>query len=92
MRISLNFLKTALESGSYHQSQLYPRVFYKKDSVIITQLDGCVVVSHKQDTIASVIDSLKNGPDGFVLTDEGYISNDIGVDLKNNSYGTFKLS
>ena len=46
-------LKTGLERMGYHQSQVDPCVFYIKDSVILTYVDDCVTVSHKQETIIS---------------------------------------
>ena len=42
--------------------------------------------------ITSLIDSLKNFPEGCVLTDEGVISNRLGVSIKNNPDGGFQLS
>ena len=39
-----------------------PCVFYRKYSVISTYSDYCVIVSHKQEIIISLIESLKNGP------------------------------
>ena len=65
---------------------------YRKDSVILTYIDDCVIVSHKQETITSLIESLNNGPENYVLTDEGDISNYLGVKIKKYSYGTLELS
>ena len=38
-----------------------------------------------------IIDSLNNGPDNYVLTDERDISNYIGVNIKKKIDGTFEL-
>ena len=51
-----------------------------------------MIVSHKKDTITSLIESLKNGPENYMLTDEGDISNYIEVNIKKSTYGTFELS
>ena len=67
-------------------------MFYIKDSVILTRVDDCVIVSHKQETVTSLIESLNNGPENYVLTDEGDISNYLGVEIDKSSDGTFKLS
>ena len=77
---------------SYHQSQVDPCVFYRKYSVFKNYVDDSVIVSHKKQTITSLIESLNNGPENYVLTDEGDISNYLGVDINKSSYGTFKLS
>ena len=69
-----DILKTGLESRSYHQCHVEPFVSYRKDSVILIYVDGCILVSHKQETIASLIESLNIGFENYVLTDEGDIS------------------
>ena len=51
VQIGLIFLKNGLERRGYHQSQVDPCVFYRKDSVILTYIHYCVIVSHKQETI-----------------------------------------
>ena len=75
-------IRTGLERRGYHQYQVNPCVFYRKDPVILTYSDYCVIVSHKQEKIKSLIESLKNGPGDYVLTYEGYISNYLGVNIK----------
>ena len=66
-------------------------MFYRKYLVILTYAYDCVIVSHKQETITSLIKSLKNDPENYVFTDEVDISNCIDVNVKKNSDGTFKL-
>ena len=54
----------------YHQQQVHPGLFYRKDSTILTYANDCRIVSYKQETITSLIESLNNGPEEYVLTDE----------------------
>ena len=75
----------------YHKFQVYPCVFCRKYSVILTYVNGCVIASHKQDMVTSLVESLKNGTEDYLLTDEVDISNYLGVNINKNSYGTFKL-
>ena len=63
--------------------------FCRKDSVVWTYVDDCVILSHKQDTITSLIESLNNSPEIYALTNEGDISNYIGVNINKNSDETF---
>ena len=84
-------LKNGLLIRGYHQYQVDPCIFYKKYSVNLTYVEGCVIVSYKQDTITSLIESLNNSPGNYVLTDEVDISNDIGGNIKKNSYGALEL-
>ena len=81
-------LKNGLKMRRYYQSQVDPNVFYRKESVILTYIDDCVIVPHKQETTTSLIESLTNGTEKDVLIYEGYISNYLGVNIKKNSYGT----
>ena len=39
-----DILKYGLERMSFHQYQAYRCIFYKKESVILTYVDGCVIV------------------------------------------------
>ena len=43
-------------------------------------------------TSTSLIEPLKNGPQNYVFTDEGDVSNYFGAEIKNNSDGTFEIS
>ena len=50
------------------------------------------MVSNKQKTITSLIKSLKNGFENYVLTDEVDKSNNLGVNIDTNSDVKFKFS
>ena len=79
--------KTSLERSFYRQSQVYLCLF-SENSFILTYVDECVIVSHKQETITSLIESLNIVAVKYLLTDEGDISNYLGVNIKKNSFGT----
>ena len=76
-----NLLKTGLERRGWHKSQVDPCVFYWKYSFILTYIDDCVIVSHKQETITLLTELLHNGPENYVFIDEGDISNYIGFKI-----------
>ena len=52
--------RTGLESRGCHQSQVDPCSIYRKYSVILAYVDDCVIVSHKEETITSLIESINN--------------------------------
>ena len=79
--------KTGLERSGCHQYQVDTCVFYIKDSVILTYVDYCVIVSHKEETITSLIESLNNVTENDVLTDERGILNYLGVNIKKIQMG-----
>ena len=58
---------------------------------MLTYIYYCIISSHKQETITSSIESLMNVLENCVMTDEGDISNYLGVNVKKTSDGTFKL-
>ena len=81
------YYKTGRKMMCCHQSQVDPCVFYWKDPYILTNIDDCVIFSHKQETIPSIIESLNNGPENYVLKDEGDLSNYLGVNIKKIQMG-----
>ena len=56
-----DILKIGIELRVDHQSQVYPCVFYRNDSVILTYVDDCVIFFNQQETITLLIKSLNNG-------------------------------
>ena len=40
----LGLIMTGLDRRGYHQYKLNPYVFYRKDSVILTYVDDCIIV------------------------------------------------
>ena len=80
------------ERRVYHQPQADPFVFYRKYWFILVYVDDCAKVSHKQETITQLFESLKNVPENYVLTNEGDISNYLGINTKINSDGKFELT
>ena len=65
--------KTGLERRGYHIYKIDPCLFHRKESFILTYVDDYIIVSHKQETITSLIELLKNAPSNYVLTYEGYL-------------------
>ena len=87
-----DILKTGLEQRGYHQSQVENCTFYRNYLVFSTCVDNCVIVFHEQETTTSLVNSFKNGTEEYMFTDEGDISIFLGVNIKNNLDGKFKLS
>ena len=65
-----DLLKHSLEKRFYHQSKVDPCVLYINYPVILTYVIHCLIVPYKQETITSLIESLKNVPGEYVLTNE----------------------
>ena len=82
-----DLLKNGIESRCNHQYQFEPCVLYRKYSYILTYVEIFFKVSHKKETITSLIESLKNGTENYCFTYEVYISNYPGVNTKKNQMG-----
>ena len=80
--------ETGLERSDYCQSQVYICVFSEKLTYFNLYVDDYVIVSHKQEAITSLIESLNNVTVKYFLIDKRDISNYLGVNIKKNSYGT----
>ena len=64
----------------------------QKNSVTSNYVDDYFIVSHKQEKITLLIESLINGPKKYVFTDEVYISNYLAVNIKKKPDGIFESS
>ena len=76
-----NMLKDALFVRGFMESLLDPYVFISKNMVILVYVDDCILITKESSTLDSFIDSLQNGPEKFVFTDEGKMSSYLGVDI-----------
>ena len=54
-------------------------------------VDDCIILGRNDERIKWLISSLSEGKENFDLTDEGNISNYLGVDFKRNPDGSFEL-
>jgi hypothetical protein len=80
---SLNWfekLKQGLIDHGFHQSAIGPCLYFKKGIIIITYVDGCIIVSNSMTDINTFVKSMKDGPGGYVLTDEGDINKFLGIE------------
>jgi hypothetical protein len=60
--------------------------------IIIAYVDDCIIVSDSMKDINTFIKSMKDGPKGYVLTDEGDINKFLGLELKEITKSKFELS
>ena len=64
-------------------------MYFTENPVILTYFDDCEIVPNKKEKLLSLIKSLNNDPEYYVLTYKVYLSTYIGVNIKENSDGTF---
>jgi hypothetical protein len=70
---SLNWfkkLKQGLIDSGFYPSAINPYLYFKKGMIITTYVDDCIIVSNSMKDINTFVKSMKDGPKGYVLTDE----------------------
>eukprot|EP00985_Skeletonema_marinoi_P020725 scaffold12380_cov197-Skeletonema_marinoi.AAC.1 len=66
-------LKKGLITRGLKPSEIDPCLYLKEGLAVLTYVDDCILVSSDQKAINELVDSLKNGEEKFLLTDEGDI-------------------
>jgi hypothetical protein len=92
---SLNWfekLKQGLIEHGFHPSAINPCLYFKKEMIIITYVDDCIIVSNSMKDINTFVKSMKDGPKEYVLTDEGDKNQFIGIEIKKITGNKFELS
>ncbi len=60
--------------------------------IIITYVDDCIIVSDSMKDINTFLKSMKDGPEEYVLTDEGDIKKFLGIEIKNYKEQTWIIT
>ena len=74
-------LKKGLEDRGFKESVADPCVFLRKDMIVLTYVDDCILLSPSKETIDNFILSLKDGPENFAFTDDGSLERYLGVEI-----------
>jgi hypothetical protein len=91
---SLNWfkkLKQGLIDCGFHPSAINPCLYLKKGMIIITYIDDCIIISNSIKDINTFVKSMKDGPKGYVLTDEVDINKFLGIEIKEITRNKFEL-
>ena len=60
--------------------------------IILTCVDDCIIVGPSMENINCFVDSMNNGDENFVLTDEGDINKFLGIEITQLDEKRFKIS
>jgi hypothetical protein len=85
-------LKSGLLVRGFTQSKIDPCLYFKKGMLIITYVDDCIIFSNFMVDINTFVESMKNGSEGFILTDEININKFLGIEIKQITKSEFELS
>ncbi len=92
---SLNWfekLRQGLIDHGFHPSEINPCLYFKMGMIIITYIDDCIIASNSMKDTNTFVKSMKDGPKGYVLPDEGDINKFLGIEIKEITKNKFKLS
>eukprot|EP00957_Ditylum_brightwellii_P197618 15055429-Ditylum_brightwellii.AAC.2 len=85
-------LKKGLMKRGLNPSEIDPCLYLREGLAVLTYVDDCILVSKSQKAIDEPVESLKNGKEQFLLTDEGDIDKFLGIELKHNKDGSFEMT
>ena len=60
--------------------------------IVLTYVGDCIIVGPSMVDIDAFVQSMKNGPERFVLTEEGDINKSIGIEITHIDEKRFKVS
>ena len=84
-------LKEGLEDRGYKSSDINPCVFVSKNTIVLTYVDDCLILSKLNDIIDHLVQSLNKGKKNFDFTDDGDIKYYLVVKFNRSANGTIKL-
>ena len=90
----LTKLSNGLQGRGFVHSSIDPCVFFNRNRIILafTYVDDCIIVGDSHDRINLLIQSLHEGNENFVLSDEESIDKYLGVDNKQCNASSFELT
>ena len=77
----LNKLKTALESRGFGGSLSDPCVYIGQNMIVLSYVDDGILIDKDKNTLSKFVQSLTDGPEKFIFTDEGTMSSCLEVDI-----------
>ena len=85
-------LKEGLITRDIIQNQVDKCVFFRKDCIILTYVDDCIILGKTMPNVDAVIASLHVGPEKFQLIDQGSIDKYLGLMITDIDSNTFEMS
>ena len=85
-------LKKALIDRGFRPSQIDPCIFMKDGMIMLVYVDDCIIISDSIARIDVLIHSLMNGPEKFVLTDEGTLDKFLGINISKLDDGRYEFT
>jgi hypothetical protein len=84
-------LKNGLMDRDFKPSKIDACLYYKKGMIVLTYVDDCIIIGDKMKEIDEFVKSMQNGPENFILTDEGDIDKFLGIEIEYLDSNRFEL-
>ena len=84
-------LTKGLDKRGYIQSTTDPCLWFNEDTIILIYVDDVIIFSKSEKSIDVLVQSLQEGEEKYVLTDEGDIDKYLGVDIFIHNEKSFEL-
>ena len=94
-RVWAQHLTKGLIARGFTQSKVDECVYYRGSMILLAYVDDCIIISPSDDDIDEVIESLKQptaDTRAFDMTDEGELSDYLGVKITRQDDGTIHLT
>ena len=85
-------MKKVLQDRKYVASDIDPCLYLGNGMIVLIYFDDCIIFGNNMKEIDPFIDSLKNGPEKFALTDEGDIKKILSIKITQLDKKQFKAS
>ncbi len=81
-----------LIARDFIQSQVDKCIFFRKDCIILTYVDDCIILGKTMANVDAVIASLHVGEENLKLVDQGSIDKYLGLMIDDINSNTFEMS
>jgi hypothetical protein len=84
-------LKLGLTNHGFTPSEIDPCLYMKKDMILLTYVDDCIIIGTSMKSIDAFICSMQHGKENFILTYEGDFNKFLGIEILQHDPNTFEL-
>ena len=85
-------LRKGLLDRRFSQSQVDPCVFMGHRCIVLTYVDGCLIIADEESKIVMLVKFLRGGKENFVFTVKGSIDKYLGVDINQLDDSSFEMT
>ena len=85
-------LRDGLVDRGFKPSRVDQCLYMKKGMIVLVYVDDCIIVGEDMAEINKFVESMQNGPENFILTDEGDIDKFLGIEITRLGKQEFEIS